>query len=116
MGDEAAEHLGVDVRSLERRAFFACSLIVGAIVSVTGLIAFVGLIVPHALRKMFGPDVRLLLPASILAGAGTMIACDLVARDDVPVLVSSDTPVGVVTALIGGPLFLFLMSREDKRS
>ena len=63
LGDEPAESLGVDVRALERRTFFACAAVVGAIVSVTGLIGFVGLVVPQALRRVVGPDLRVVLPA-----------------------------------------------------
>jgi iron complex transport system permease protein len=111
LGDDAAEHLGVDVRALERRVFLACSLIVGAVVSVTGLIAFIGLIVPHALRRILGPDTRGLLPASIFAGGATLIACDLASRMLFRWL-HTEPPVGAVTALVGGPMFLFLLRRR----
>jgi iron complex transport system permease protein len=111
LGDDAAQHLGVDVRALERRTFFACSFVVGAIVSVTGLIGFVGLVVPHALRRLFGPDVRVLLPASIFAGAGTLVVCDLVSRGLFRWL-HTEPPVGAVTAVLGGPLFLVLLRRR----
>jgi iron complex transport system permease protein len=111
LGDEAAEHLGVDVRALERRAFLACSLVVGAIVSVTGLIAFVGLIVPHALRRMYGPDTRLTLPTSFFAGGAMLVLCDLGARLCFRAL-RTEPPVGAVTALVGGPLFLVLLRQR----
>ena len=113
LGDEGALHLGVDVPALERRVFFACSLVVGAIVSFTGLIGFVGLIVPHALRRLFGPDVRTLLPASLFAGGGVLVLCDLGTR----VLfrwLHRELPVGAVTALLGGPLFLLLLKRRGR--
>jgi len=110
LGDEPALHLGVDVRALERRTFFACSMVVGAIVSVTGLIGFVGLIVPHALRRVFGPDVRVTLPASFFAGGATLVACDLASRALFRWL-HTEPPVGAVTALVGGPLFLLLLGR-----
>jgi iron complex transport system permease protein len=113
LGDEAAEHLGVDVRGLERRTFFACSLVVGAIVSVTGLIGFVGLIVPHALRRIFGADARVLIPASLFAGGGTLVLCDLASRVLFRAL-GTEPPVGAVTALLGGPLFLFLLRRGGR--
>jgi iron complex transport system permease protein len=112
LGDEGALHLGVDVQALERRTFIACSVIVGAIVSVTGLIGFVGLIVPHALRRLFGPDARTLLPASLFAGGGVLVLCDLGSR----VLFRwfhRELPVGAVTALLGGPLFLVLLRRRE---
>jgi iron complex transport system permease protein len=111
LGDDAAGHLGVDVRALERRTFFACSAVVGAIVSLTGLIGFVGLVVPHALRRLVGPDVRVLLPASLLAGGGVLVACDLVARLLFRWL-HTEPPVGAVTALVGGPVFLVVLKRR----
>ena len=85
VGSEGAAHLGLDVEALERRTFLACSCVVGAIVSVTGLIGFVGLVVPHALRRLFGPDVRTLLPASLLGGGAMLVTCDLVSRTLLPV-------------------------------
>ncbi len=111
LGGESAGHLGVDVRALERRVFLGCSLVVGAIVSVTGLIGFVGLIVPHALRRLIGPDVRRLLPASIPAGAAVLVACDALSRRVFRAL-HTEPPVGAITALIGGPLFLLLLRRR----
>jgi iron complex transport system permease protein len=111
LGDEQAGHLGVDVKALQRRTFLACSFVVGAIVSITGLIGFVGLVVPHALRRLFGPDTRVLLPASMLAGGGTLVACDLVSRALFRWL-HTEPPVGAVTALLGGPLFLVLLRRR----
>ncbi len=114
LGDEAASHLGVDARALERRTFFACSCVVGAIVSVTGLIGFVGLVVPHALRRILGPDVRVLLPTSLLAGGGTLVLCDLVSRGLFRAL-HTEPPVGAVTALLGGPVFLLILRRRVAR-
>jgi iron complex transport system permease protein len=114
LGDESALHLGVDVRALERRTFLVGSLVVGAIVSVTGLIGFVGLIVPHGLRRMLGPDTRVLLPASFLAGGAALVGCDLFAREIFRWL-HTEPPVGAVTALIGGPLFLAVLRRRGGR-
>lgn len=111
LGEEAASHLGVDVRALERRTFFACSLVVGAIVSVTGLIGFVGLIVPHVIRRAFGHDTRMLIPASLFAGGGVLVLCDLASRLLFRWL-HTEPPVGAVTALVGGPLFLYLLRRR----
>lgn len=111
LGDEPAQHLGVNVRRLERRVYVASSLVVGAIVSTTGLIGFVGLVVPHALRRVLGPDHRVLLPTSMVAGAGMLVLCDLVARASFRWL-GTEPPVGAVTALIGGPLFLVLLRRR----
>jgi len=114
LGDEPAASLGIDVRSLERRALFACAVIVGAVVSVTGPVGFVGLVVPQAMRRILGPDLRALLPASILAGAATLVTCDLAVRLLVPV-VHTEVPVGAVTALLGGPMFLVLLVRSKAR-
>lgn len=111
LGEEPALHLGVSVRALERRTLLACSLVVGAITSVTGLIGFVGLIVPHALRRVLGPDARVLVPASVFAGAAVLVACDLVSRASFRWL-HTEPPVGAVTALVGGPLFLVVLRKR----
>ncbi|HVY48360.1 MAG TPA: iron ABC transporter permease, partial [Minicystis sp.] len=115
LGDEPAAALGVDVGALERRAFFACSCVVGAIVSVTGLIGFVGLVVPHALRRVLGADHRVLLPASLLGGASMLVACDLAGRLAFRVL-HGEPPVGAVTAMVGGPIFLAMLARGAGRA
>ncbi len=111
LGSENAMHLGVDVRALERRTLLAGSLVVGATVSVTGLIGFVGLLVPHALRRLWGPDARTLLPASFFVGGATLVLCDSLSRLLFRFL-HTEPPVGAVTALLGGPLFLVLMTRN----
>lgn len=111
LGNEPAQHLGVDVRRLERRVYIAASLVVGAIVSATGLIGFVGLVVPHALRRLLGPDHRVLLPTSLVVGAATLVLCDLLARAAFR-WIGTEPPVGAVTALVGGPLFLLLLRRR----
>jgi iron complex transport system permease protein len=110
VGSEGAAHLGLDVEALERRTFLACSCVVGAIVSVTGLIGFVGLVVPHALRRIFGPDVRALLPASLFGGGAMLVTCDLLSRLLFRWL-HTEPPVGAVTALVGGPVFLVILRR-----
>ena len=104
--------LGVDVERVRRGVFLAASLLVGAAVAVSGMINFVGLIVPHLLRLVLGPDLRLLLPASFLGGAVFLIWADTAART---ALGASELPVGVVTALLGGPFFLFLLRRALRR-
>ncbi len=114
LGDEPAASLGIEVRALERRVLFACAAVVGAVVSVTGPVGFVGLVVPQAMRRLLGPDLRVLLPASIFSGAATLVACDLAVRMIAP-LVQTEVPVGAVTALIGGPMFLVLLWRPHKR-
>jgi len=110
LGDESAASLGVDLRVLERRVFVAASCVVGAVVSVTGLIGFVGLIVPHAVRRLLGPDHRRLLPASFLGGASLLVLCDLGTRLLFRAF-GTKLPVGAVTALIGGPTFLYMLAR-----
>lgn len=111
LGQEPAAHLGVDVTCMERRVFFACSAMVGAVVSVSGLIGFVGLIVPHLLRRLVGPDHRLLLPLSLLIGATSLVLCDLLSRLAFRSL-GTEPPVGAITALIGGPMFLLILARK----
>jgi iron complex transport system permease protein len=111
LGNDAAEHLGVRVRIVERRTLIASSLIVGAIVSATGMIGFVGLIVPHVLRRLVGADARVLMPASLFAGGAGLVVCDLACRAAFRWL-HTEPPVGAVTALVGGPLFLLLLLRR----
>jgi iron complex transport system permease protein len=111
LGDEPAASLGIDVRALERRTFFACAAVVGAVVSVTGLIGFVGLVVPQAVRRALGPDLRLVLPASALVGGAMLVVCDLLVRVTART-VHTEVPVGAVTALVGGPVFLVLLGRR----
>jgi iron complex transport system permease protein len=110
LGDETAASVGVDVRSLERRTLLACAAIVGAIVSVTGLIGFVGLVVPQGMRRVVGPDLRILLPVSAFAGASVLVVCDTLVRMLAPVL-HTEVPVGAITSLVGGPVFLALLAR-----
>jgi iron complex transport system permease protein len=108
-GDETASHLGVDVPRTRRHVLAACALMIGASVAVSGLIGFVGLIVPHLLRGTVGSDHRTLVPASALAGAAFLVSADTLAR---VVLAPIELPVGALTSLIGGPLFLVLLRRE----
>ena len=110
LGDDTAAQLGVPVDSHRRLLLLSTSLMVGAAVSVSGLIGFVGLIVPHALRLVIGSDHRLLIPAAALTGAGFLVLSDTLART---ALDGRDLPVGAVTALVGGPLFIFLLRRAQ---
>jgi iron complex transport system permease protein len=112
LGEETAEQLGVAVERAKRLLLLATALVVGGAVSVSGLIGFVGLIVPHTLRLLFGPDHRLLVPASVLGGGAFLVACDTVARTLLP---GRELPVGAITALVGGPLFLLLLRRQGGR-
>ncbi len=109
--EETAASLGVDVRRTERVIYFASSLAVGVTVAVAGPIGFVGLIVPHSIRLLFGEDLRLVLPCSLLFGASFLVLADTLART---ALGASELPVGAVTALAGGPLFLWLLSRRTR--
>jgi len=111
LGDEGAAALGVDVEWTRLLAFFAASAAVGAAVALTGLVGFVGLVVPHAVRLVAGPDHRVVLPASALGGAAFLVLADAVAR----VLfrgLGTEPPVGAVTALLGAPLFVLLLRRR----
>lgn len=110
-GDETAAALGVDVARTTRRLYLAASIATGAVVAIVGPIGFVGLVVPHALRRALGPDHRLLVPASALGGATFLLVCDTATRVAFP---ASEPPVGVVTALIGGPTLLALLLRERR--
>ena len=111
MDEESATALGVDVRRTERFVYVASCLIVGVSVAVAGPIGFVGLIVPHVVRLLFGEDLRIVIPCSILLGAAFLVLADTLART---LLGASELPVGAVTALIGGPLFLLLLSRRRR--
>jgi iron complex transport system permease protein len=112
VGEEGALQLGVDVERVKRRTFILGSLLTGLAVSAAGLIGFVGLVVPHLLRLVLGSDHRLLLPAGFLGGAAFLVLADLAART---LLAPNEIPVGVVTALVGGPFFLYLMRRSRRR-
>jgi iron complex transport system permease protein len=109
--EETAASLGVNVRRSERLVYVAASLIVGVTVAVGGTIGFVGLIVPHAVRLLFGEDVRVVLPCSFLLGAAFLMMADTVART---ALGTGEIPVGAITALAGGPVFLWLLRRQQR--
>jgi iron complex transport system permease protein len=108
-GEEVAGHLGVDVERTVWLTVVLASLITAAAVAFTGLVGFVGLIVPHVVRTLAGPDHRLLLPASALGGATFVVLADTAART---VIAPGEMPVGVITALVGGPFFLYLFLRR----
>lgn len=112
MGEEEARALGVHLRR-DRAIFIVCSsLAVSLAVSVSGIIGWVGLMVPHLVRMLLGPDHRKLVPLSIAAGAAFMILADTIARN----LTNYDVPVGIITAILGAPFFVFLMKRGGKES
>jgi len=109
LGESEARHLGFDVESLKRELVFCTALGVGAAVAAAGMIGFVGLVVPHLVRLMVGPDHRLLLPASAIAGGSLLLLADLLAR---LLLAPMELPIGTVTALLGAPFFLYLLVRR----
>jgi len=111
-GDELAMSRGVEVVRVKRIGYLTASLLTAAVVALTGPIGFVGLVVPHALRLIIGPDNRLLLPASALAGAIALIVCDTIART---VIAPTEIPVGVITSLLGSPCFIWLLLRQRRR-
>ena len=113
MDEDTAATLGVTVRRCEMIVHTLCALIVGVTVSVGGAIGFVGLIVPHVVRMMFGEDLRIVLPGSLLLGAAFLILADALARTALP---SGELPVGAVTGLLGGPVFLWLLRRRQQYS
>ena len=109
LGDEEAAQLGVAVDRARWTIVLAASLVTAAAVAFTGIIGFVGLIVPHAMRALFGPDHRILIPACALGGAATLMLADAAART---FIAPAELPVGVVTALVGGPFFLILLMKR----
>jgi len=109
LGEEPAQHLGVEVEVVKRRLLIAAALLTGACVSVSGLIGFVGLVIPHIVRILIGPDHRILLPAVALTGASFLLIADALAR---VVIAPGELPVGIITALIGGPFFIYLLRRQ----
>jgi iron complex transport system permease protein len=114
VGEESAASLGVDVERTRIALVIVVSVMVGASVSLAGLVGFVGLVVPHLLRLLLGPEHRLLVPASVIGGGAFLVACDLLARlAFLPV--GTELPVGVVTALLGAPLFLVLLKQSTAR-
>ena len=108
LGESEANHLGIDVEGLKRELVFCTALGVGAAVAAAGMIGFIGLVVPHLVRLLAGPDHRVLLPASVMAGASLLLFADLIAR---LALAPAELPIGIVTAFLGAPFFLYLLLR-----
>jgi iron complex transport system permease protein len=111
LGEEGAAYLGVEVERVKLILLALGSLLTGAAVSLCGLVGFVGLVVPHAVRLVLGPDHRLLLPAAALGGGIFLVIADLLTRT---VLAPSEVPVGIITALIGAPFFIYLLRRSRR--
>ena len=112
LGEEPARSLGIDTERAKRVIFLVSALLTGAVVSVSGMIGFIGMIIPHAVRLVIGADHRLLLPASALVGGIFLMVADTMART---FFVPSEVPVGIITALAGGPFFVYLLVwRKDR--
>jgi len=109
IGDQDAQALGVEVRRVRLIMFAAASLITGAVVAISGVIGFVGLVVPHAVRMVCGSDNRIVIPASGLVGASFLLLADLIART---ILSPREIHIGVISALIGAPVFVYLLRRS----
>ena len=112
LSDEDAKNMGVNVERIKKIALVIASLLAAFSVSVSGIIGFVGLIVPHFFRMIFGSDHRILLPVSFVGGALFMLICDTLARSVLP---NMEIPVGIITSIIGGPFFLLLLQKHKKR-
>lgn len=113
LGERSARHLGVNVEALRVGAIVLVALLTGVAVAFCGIIAFVGLVVPHIIRMAIGPSHRPLILASAIGGGALLVYADLVART---VVAGADLPIGMLTSLIGGPFFFFLLYRQRKRS
>ncbi len=113
LGERNARHLGVNVEALRIGSIFVVALLTGAAVAFCGIIAFVGLVVPHVIRMAIGPAHRPLIIASAFGGGALMVFADLLART---VVVGADLPIGLLTSLVGGPFFFFLLFRQRRRS
>ncbi len=112
LGEDSARALGVDTERSKRFIFVLAALVTGAVVSISGMIGFIGMVVPHAVRFVVGADHRVLLPASALVGGTFLMAADTVART---LLSPAEIPVGIITALTGGPFFIYLLLwRKDR--
>jgi len=112
VGEEEAAYLGVEVEQVKRSVAALATLLTATAVTLSGLVGFVGLIVPHALRMVLGPDHRILLPAAMLAGGAFVMLLDTVAR---VAIAPAEMPIGIVTGLLGGPFFLLLLRRYTGR-
>ena len=111
LDEEQAQQLGINVERLKLVLLAAATLITAAAVSFVGIIGFVGIIIPHAVRLIWGADYRFLLPLSVLTGAIFLILADIIART---ALAPTEIPIGVITALFGAPFFLYLLRRRKR--
>ncbi|MFW9596860.1 MAG: FecCD family ABC transporter permease, partial [Paludibacter sp.] len=110
LGEDEASHLGINVLSSIRVLFVLTSVLTGLCVSIAGIIGFIGLVIPHLMRKLIGSDYRLLLSASFLGGGLFLVVCDVLART---LIAPNELPVGVLTGISGGILFIILLTRKE---
>ncbi len=113
LGDDAARHLGLNIERLRIGSILVVSLLTAAAVAFAGIIGFVGLVVPHLIRMVVGPGHKVLVPASALGGALLLVLADTIARTAVPY---AELPLGMLTALIGGPFFFYLIKHSQQRN
>ncbi len=113
LGEMKAKHLGVNISTVVKILFVTASLITGVCVSVVGIIGFVGLVIPHLMRMIVGPDFRVLLITSFLGGGVFMIICDVIART---VIAPNELPIGVITGMVGGLVFIFVLNRMKQQT
>jgi len=111
LGEEQAKQLGVEVEKIKKMVLIIASVVTAVAVSISGIIGFVGLIVPHIMRILVGPDHRILLPSSALAGASILVLCDTIART---VIRPAALPTGIITTMLGCPFFIYLLKRSGK--
>ncbi|MDD2414361.1 MAG: iron ABC transporter permease [Eubacteriaceae bacterium] len=110
LGEDTATQLGVDTERLKKKVLFTASLITAAVVSVSGIIGFVGLVVPHVVRLFTGPKHRRLMPVALVCGGAFLVLCDTIARS----VASQEIPVGIITAAFGGPFFIYLLKKQRR--
>lgn len=113
LGEAQAQHLGIAVANLKKQVFFFTALAVGAAVSISGMIGFIGFVVPHLVRIIIGPDHRFLFPLSILLGASLLTLADIIARI---AITPAELPIGLVTSALGGPFFLLVLYKQSRRN
>lgn len=112
MGEEKARHLGFNANSVIRILFIVTSLLTGACIAVAGIIGFVGLVIPHIVRLWVGTDYRILLISSFLSGSIFLILCDVMART---IISPNELPIGVITGIVGGVVFIVLLSNSKRK-
>jgi iron complex transport system permease protein len=111
IGEEEAIHLGINTETTKKILFFVTSLITAGIVSISGIIGFVGLVIPHIIRFVVGPNHKILIPAACIAAATFMVICDILSRTLFPPI---EVPIGVITAVVGAPIFIILLRKKQK--